>query len=968
MNKQLGLLLSLSGLLQAADLKPDSTTDIPESAKRPVVVTRGTDHSALSAPKAELPPGMELLTVAAAPLVTHPIMGCLDDKGRLFIGDATGVNWNKKQLEENPPNRVLMLEDTDGDGVFDKSTIFADKMTFPQGACWLDGSLYVCSPPGLWKLTDTDGDGVADKRELIVSGFDYTGNAADVHGPFLHPNGRLYWCHGRKGHKVIGKEGTVVHDGLASGIWSCKPDGSDVQWHSLGCGDNPVEVDFTPEGEVIGVQNLYYSQPRGDTLVHWIYGGIYDRPDQLKAIEGLPRTLEHMPVMYNFGHVAVSGCCFARKGALFPGSPLPFLVTHFNTQSVVRMDLTPEGATYKATENQFLKLHDADIHLTDIMEDKDGSLLVLNTGGWFRIGCPSSLMAKPDIAGAIYRVRKTGAATAPAVAAPDQHEGKRSWEIKDEAEARAQLAAHASTHATVHACEWIALHHAAEEATIAELVKLLAQPLDPAMEHIVMHALIASDWSGLSELQKKPGNPALVRRLLVITDQTAQDGATQNVNLGIASEQLDAADPDLARVALNVVTRHAEADELVSPVLAKWLASAKPSTARLKALEGFCEALIAKPETQKLVSRMLAHKTAAVRQAALRVLASQTASATNKEWLKPLSKLLDEATGGKGSMSALLDALKKLKDESFNPKLQAIANDAKQPLPLRLKALDAMKGGKITPETFALLQSVLTGSASSSASRIQAAAMLAAAPLDTAQLTTLAPLLATVGPIELKELIKLPGKTKDVPLVKLMAEELAKNPSLISQQESVYRTVFSSKPPEIFDTLVLPALHKADEAIDAKKRLLVPLADKATSTGDPIAGRTVYESGRGTCIACHQIGDKGRPIGPNLSKIGAIRTERDIVESVLFPSNTLARDYEAHLIETSDGQSITGVIKSHTAEGLLVVDAAGQEKNLPNTQIVSDTQLTTSLMPMGLDLTLPEKDLLDLVAFLRSLK
>ncbi len=59
------------------------------------------------------------------------------------------------------------------------------------------------SPPGLWKLTDTTGSGVADKREMIVSGFGYSGNAADVHGPFVHPNGRLYCCHGRKGHKDV---------------------------------------------------------------------------------------------------------------------------------------------------------------------------------------------------------------------------------------------------------------------------------------------------------------------------------------------------------------------------------------------------------------------------------------------------------------------------------------------------------------------------------------------------------------------------------------------------------------------------------------------------------------------------------------------------------------------------------------------------------------------------------------------
>ena len=63
-----------------------------------------------------------------------------------------------------------------------------------------------------------------------------------------------------------------------------------------------------------------------------------------------------------------------------------------------------------------------------------------------------------------------------------------------------------------------------------------------------------------------------------------------------------------------------------------------------------------------------------------------------------------------------------------------------------------------------------------------------------------------------------------------------------------------------------------------------------------------------------------------------------------------------------------GVIKSHTAEGLLVIDIAGQEKTVAHTAITGDTTLTTSLMPMGLDQTLPEQEMLDLVAWLRSLK
>jgi putative heme-binding domain-containing protein len=222
--------------------------------------------------------------------------------------------------------------------------------------------------------------------------------------------------------------------------------------------------------------------------------------------------------------------------------------------------------------------------------------------------------------------------------------------------------------------------------------------------------------------------------------------------------------------------------------------------------------------------------------------------------------------------------------------------------------------------------------------------------------------------VELKTLLPLVRKSKEVDVGRAIATEIAKNPVIASQQESHYRTVFSDLPPDLFETIIHPAYEKADVASEAKKRQLAPLADKAVASGDAKAGQAAFVTGKGTCMACHKIGEVGRAIGPDLSKIGAIRTERDLLESVLFPSNTLARDYEAHILETSDGQMTMGVIKSHTAEGLLVVDIAGQEKTLPHMQIIGDTTLPTSLMPMGLDQTMPEKDLLDLVAYLRSLR
>src|SRR2546427_8615379 len=357
----------------------------------------------------DLPEGLTSQVAAGPPLVSHPVMASLGGRGQLFVGDSSGTNLDKAGLEKALPHRVLLLTDTNGDGVYDRASVFADQMTFPQGGVWLDGSLYVASPPGIWKLTDTNSDGVADRREMIVGGFEYTGNAADVHGPFLHPNGRLYWCHGRKGHEVKQKDGTLVHAGLASGIWSCQPDGSDVRWHALSCADNPTEIDFTPEGEIVGTVNLFYGGPRGDTIIHWLRGGLYPREDQIHAIAGLPRTLEVMPVVHNFGHVAVSGCAFYRSGALNPDWRGNLSVVHFNTQRVTRMELAPNGATYRATEREFLKLQNPDAHLTDVLEDRDGSVLVVDTGGWFRIRCPASVMAKPDIAGALYRIRNVGA-------------------------------------------------------------------------------------------------------------------------------------------------------------------------------------------------------------------------------------------------------------------------------------------------------------------------------------------------------------------------------------------------------------------------------------------------------------------------------------------------------------------------------------------------------------------------------
>lgn len=905
-------------------------------------------QGAPAVPRHELPAGLELVIAAAPPLVRHPIMGCLDDRGRLFLGDSAGVNWTQQELDANPPHRVLLLEDTDGDRVFDRVTVFADRMTFPQGACWLDGSLYVASPPGIWRLTDRDGDGVADERVMIVGGFEHTGNAADVHGPFPHPtNGRLYWCHGRKGHTVVRRDGTLVHAGKASGIWSCRPDGEDVQWHALGCMDNPVEVDFTADGDIIGVVNLHYNQPRGDTLVHWLPGGAYERPDLLDVIADLPRTLDRMPVVHNYGHVAVSGFTRYRSGALDAAWQDDLFVTLFNTQKLVRTRLVPTGSTYTATNHEFLKIHDANVHLTDVIEDRDGSLLVLDTGGWFRRGCPASLEERPDIRGAVYRIRSVASASTTSFRPAKPTAPDHAWAAREQRRS----------------IEAIAARRAATNEERDVLRSLLGETLDPALEHAVMHAGLATRAFGLDEL-RETRNPAARRRLLRILEQTLPAGPLMNELRRIAREDARAPDPLLAEAARNLLARDPGAVGRLAPDFRAALSAPVVPPSELELIISVLGRSPATGAAAAIVARMLEHPTRDVRRAAWRLLSKEPVPRAPADWVDHLEQNL--ADSSPAEMTLLLPALAQVQDPRLSAALARYAAADDRPLALRVRALGATlrAGSVVPPGPFRTLLAAATG-ADSPAARSEAIRLLGRANLDDAQVRALSPLLATAGPVELGELFKAVRRRSDAALGRLCAEQLRQSPFLGSLEESAVRSVFSAFPAAVFDTLLLPEIRAASAGGDRVRRRLEELTTVAAK-GRPEAGRRLWAGT--SCAACHLAGETGGRVGPDLSRIGAARNARDLLESILLPDATLARDFETHLIETSDGGRHAGRLLRETDGTVTLIDAGGVEIALPAAAVVSRTVSPRSLMPPGLEQGFTEQQLLDLVAWLGSLR
>jgi hypothetical protein len=171
--------------------------------------------------------------------------------------------------------------------------------------------------------------------------------------------------------------------------------------------DNPVDVAFTSSGERI-LTATFVEQPAGRTsrwLVHAIYGGVWEteRGRRRSQADGRP-----MPVLCQLGP-GVRLVSRATPAGVWRGYRDSFFAAMFNLRKVTRHVLVPNGASFTTRDFDFLTSDDRDFHPTDVIEDADGSLLVIDTGPWYKLCCPTSQLAKPDLLGAIYRVRRTGA-------------------------------------------------------------------------------------------------------------------------------------------------------------------------------------------------------------------------------------------------------------------------------------------------------------------------------------------------------------------------------------------------------------------------------------------------------------------------------------------------------------------------------------------------------------------------------
>jgi putative heme-binding domain-containing protein len=141
-----------------------------------------------------------------------------------------------------------------------------------------------------------------------------------------------------------------------------------------------------------------------------------------------------------------------------------------------------------------------------------------------------------------------------------------------------------------------------------------------------------------------------------------------------------------------------------------------------------------------------------------------------------------------------------------------------------------------------------------------------------------------------------------------------------------------------------------------------------TDGGDPGRGRYVFTGQTAACNRCHRVGDDGAQIGPDLTKIAAIRQPRDLLEAIVFPSASFARGYRSYNVLTVEGQVHSGLIPRETADEIVLQTTDLREIRIRREDIEEVKESDTSIMPQGLDTRLSVEELRDLLAYLQSLK
>ena len=246
---------------------------------------------------------------------------------------------------------------------------------------------------------------------------------------------------------------------------------------------------------------------------------------------------------------------------------------------------------------------------------------------------------------------------------------------------------------------------------------------------------------------------------------------------------------------------------------------------------------------------------------------------------------------------------------------------------LRLAALAAVPGGLVKPDQ--TLFKFLIGQLDRErtvAARTTAADVLARARLTAGQLTRLADALRTAGPLEVDRLLVAFEQSTDESLGLKLVAALTTSSAVSSLRVDSIKSHLAKYGPEVQKEAEGLYARLNVDAARQKARLEQLMA--ALSAGDVRRGQLIFHSEKAACYSCHAIGYRGGNVGPDLTRIGSVRADRDLLEAIVFPSASFVRSFEPIAVATNDGKVFNGLLRGETADELILATGVNQESRI----------------------------------------